>query len=45
MIFVVANLLQILWRKTLKNVGFWQKLAPTLLKQKKNGKKRVKTLT
>jgi len=34
-IFVVANFLQVFWRKTLKNVGFWQKLAPTLLKQKK----------
>jgi hypothetical protein len=38
-IFVVANFLQMFWRKTLKNVGFWQKLAPTLLKQKKKWKK------
>jgi hypothetical protein len=29
------NFLQSFWRKTLKNVGFWQKLAPTLLKTKK----------
>jgi hypothetical protein len=43
-IFVVANFLQIFWRKTLKNVGFWQNLAPTLLKKQKNGEK-VKTLT
>jgi len=42
MIFVVANFLQILWRKTLKNVGFLAKTGTHSFKTKKKMEKKGK---